>query len=101
MWDKVRSPDSKGITSFFTRRHAMKGNGIEAKKPQRGKSPNNSKARVLNPREILSRKGLLSKGANPREMLVGNPKECVSIVMKWGITPRIAPNPNQGVGLLR
>jgi len=49
----------------------------------------------------LSRKGLLSKGANPREMLLGNPKERVSIVMKWGITPRIAPNPNQGVGLLR
>jgi hypothetical protein len=67
----------------------------------RGKSPNNSKAQVLNRREILSRKGLLSKGANPREMLVGNPKECVSIVMKWGITPRIAPNPNRGVGLLR
>jgi hypothetical protein len=67
----------------------------------RGKSPNNSKAQVLNRREILSRKGLLSKGANPREMLVGNPKECVSIVMKWGITPRIAPNPNRGVGFLR
>jgi hypothetical protein len=67
----------------------------------KGKSPNNSKARVLNPKEILSRKGLLSKGANPKEMLVGNPKECVSIVMKWGIIPRIAPNPNRGVGLLR
>jgi hypothetical protein len=79
----------------------MKGNGTEAKTPQRGKSPNNSKARVLNRREILSREGLLSKGANPREMLVGNPKECVSIVMRWGITPRIAPNPNRGVGFLR
>jgi hypothetical protein len=51
--------------------------------------------------EILSRKGLLSKGANPREMLVENPKERVSIVMKWGIIPRIALNPNRGVGLLR
>jgi len=101
MWGEVRSPDSKGIASSLTRRHAMKGNGIEAKTPQRGKNPNNSKARVLNPREILSRKGLLSKGANPREMLVGNPKERVSIVMKWGITPRIAPNPNRGAGLLR
>jgi hypothetical protein len=79
----------------------MKGNGTETKTPQKGKSPNNSKARVSNPREILSRKGLLSKGANPKEMLVGNPKECVSIVMKWGIIPRIAPNPNRGVGLLR
>ncbi len=101
MWGEVRSPDSKRIASSLTRRHAMKWNGIEAKTPQRGKSPNNSKARVLNPREILSRKGLLSKGANPREMLVGNPKERVSIVMKWGIIPRIAPNPSRGVGLLR
>jgi hypothetical protein len=79
----------------------MKGNGTEAKTLQRGKSPNNSKAQVLNPKEILSRRGLLSKGANPREMLVGNPKERVSIAMKWDITLRIAPNPNQGMGLLR
>ncbi len=80
----------------------MKGNGTEAKTPRKGKSPNNSKVRVLNPREILSRKGLLSKGANPREMmLMGNLKERVSIVMKWGITPKIVPNPNRGVGLLR
>jgi hypothetical protein len=79
----------------------MKGNGIEAKRPPRGKNPNNSKARVLNPKEILLRKGFLSKGANPREMLVRNPKERVSIVMKWGIIPRIAPNPNRGMGLLR
>jgi hypothetical protein len=101
MWDEVRSPNSKRIASSLTRRHAMKGNGTEAKTPRRGKSPNNSKVRVLNPREILSKKGLLSKGANPREMLVGNLKERVLIVMKWGITPRIVPNPNQGVGLLR
>jgi hypothetical protein len=79
----------------------MKGNGTEAKTPQRGKSPNNSKARVLNPREILWRRGLLSKGANPKEMLVGNLGEHVSIVMKWAIIPRIVPNPNWGMGLLR
>jgi hypothetical protein len=72
MWGEVKSPDSKRIASSFTRRHPMKGNGIEGKTPRRGKSPNNSKAWVLNPREILSRRGLLSKGANPREMLVGN-----------------------------
>jgi hypothetical protein len=79
----------------------MKGNGTKAKIPQRGKSPNNSKVRVLNPREILSRRKFLLKGANPREMLMPNPKERVSIVMKWGITPRIAPNLNRGVGFLR
>jgi len=101
MWDGVKNPDSKGIASSLTRRHAMKGNGTKAKTPPRGKSPNNSKARVLNPKEILSRRGLLSKGANPKGMLVRNLKECVSIAMKWGITPRIAPNPNWGMGLLR
>jgi hypothetical protein len=101
MWGEVRIPDSRGITSSLTRRHAMKGNGTEAKIARRGKSPNNSKARVFNPREILSRRGLLLKRANPREMLVGDPREYASIVMKWGITPRIAPNPNRGMGLLR
>jgi hypothetical protein len=49
----------------------------------------------------LSRRGLLSKGANSKEMLVGNLREHVSIVMKWAIIPRIAPNPNWGMGLLR
>jgi hypothetical protein len=34
-------------------------------------------------------------------MLVGGPKERVSIAMKWGITPKIAPNPNQGMEVLR
>jgi hypothetical protein len=53
MWGEVRSPGSRGIASSLIRRHAMKGNGTEAKTPQRGKSPNNSKARVLNPKEIL------------------------------------------------
>jgi len=79
----------------------MKGNRTEGKEAQGRKSLNNSKARVSSPKEILSRRGLLSKGANPRGMLVGNPKERVSIAMKWGTTPRIAPNPNLGMGLLR
>jgi hypothetical protein len=37
----------------------MKGNGIEGKTFQKGKSPNNFKAQVSNPKEIFSRKGLL------------------------------------------
>jgi hypothetical protein len=62
MWDGVRSPDSKGIASSFTRRRAMKGNETEDKKAQGKKNPNTSKARGSNPREIFSRRGLLSKG---------------------------------------
>jgi len=41
------------------RRHTMKGNGIKGKKLQKGKSPNNFKARVSNPKKNLSKRGLL------------------------------------------
>jgi hypothetical protein len=100
MWNKVKSPDSKRTTNSFTRRHARKVNGTEGKTPQEGKNLNNFKARVSNPKEISLRRGLLLKPTNPRGMLVGSPKERVSIVMKWGITPKIAPNPNRGMGFL-
>jgi hypothetical protein len=49
----------------------------------------------------LLRKGLFKKGAYPRGMLVGSLKEHVSIVMKWDITLKIAPNPNRGMGALK
>jgi hypothetical protein len=75
----------------------MKGNGTEGKMPQKGKGPNISKARDSNPKAILSRKGFLSKGANPREMLMASPKGHISIATKWGITPKIAPNLNWGL----
>jgi hypothetical protein len=101
MWDGVKSLGSKRITSSLTRRHTMKGNGIEGKTPQRGKGPNNSKALVSNPKEISSRRGLLIKRVNPKGMPLGNPKERVSITMKWAIIPKIAPNPNRGMGALR
>jgi hypothetical protein len=52
MWDGVKSPGSRRRTNSFTRRYAMKGNGTEGKIPQRGKSPNNFKAQVSNPKEI-------------------------------------------------
>jgi len=59
MWDNVKNLGSRRITSSFTRRHAVKGNGTEGKILQKGKNPNNFKARILNPKEILSRRGLL------------------------------------------
>jgi len=89
------------ITSSLTRRHAMKGSGTKGKTPQRGKGLSNSKGLVSNPKEISSKRGLLLKQANPKGMPVGNPKGHVSIAMKWGIIPKIAPNPNQGMGALR
>jgi hypothetical protein len=59
MWDGVRNPGSRRRTNFIKRRHAMKGNGTKGKTPQNGKSPNNSKVRVSNPKEIASRRGFL------------------------------------------
>ncbi len=101
MWDGVKNPGSRTTTSSFTRSCATRGNGTEGKTTQERKSLNNSKARGSNPKEILWRKGLLSNRANKREMLVENPKEHASTVMKWGIIPKIAPNPNRGMGALR
>jgi hypothetical protein len=59
MWDKVKSLSSTRRTNSLTRMHAMKGNGIRSKTFEKGKSLNNFKAQVLNPKEILSRRGLL------------------------------------------
>jgi hypothetical protein len=67
---------SRKITSSFTRRHTMEGNGTKGKTPQRGKGLSNSKALVSNPKEISSRRGPLLKRANPKGMPVGNPKNC-------------------------
>jgi hypothetical protein len=101
MWDEVKNPGSRRTTSSFTRSRAMRGNGTEGKTAQERKSPNNSKAHGLNPKEILWRKGLFSKRANQREMLMGSPKEHASTAMKWGIIPKIVPSPNRGMGALR
>jgi hypothetical protein len=59
MWDKVKSPGSRRKTNSFTKRCAMKGNGITDKTFQKEKNLNNFKARVSNPKEISSRRGLL------------------------------------------
>jgi hypothetical protein len=80
---------------------AIKGNGTKGKTPRKGKNLNNFKVWVSNPKEILSRRGLFLKQTNLKGMLVGSPKERVSIVMRWGITQKIAPNPNGGMGVPR
>jgi hypothetical protein len=65
------------------------------------KNLNNFKIRVSNPKGISSRREFLLKQENLKGMLAGSPKERVSIVMKWGITPKIATNPNRGMGVPR
>ncbi len=101
MWDGVKNSGSRKITSSFTRSHAIRVNGTEDKEARGRKNLNTSKAQGSSPREILWRKGLLSKGANPREMLVGSLREHVSIATKWGITAKIVPCPRQGMEALR
>ncbi len=79
----------------------MKGNGTKGKILPKGKNPNNFRVQISSPKETSSRKGFLSKGTNPRGMLMGRTKEHVSIATKWGIIPKIAPNPNRGMGFLK
>jgi len=101
MWGGVKNLGSRRTTSSFTRSQGMMENGIVGKEAQQRINPNNSKAWGLNPRGTLWRRGLLSKGANPRETLGWNPKQRASIVTRWGITPRIIPSPKWGMGVLR
>ncbi len=101
MWGGVTNPGSRRTTSSFTRSQGMRGNGTRGKVAQPRISPNHSKARGSNQKGVLWRRGFLSKGANPREILEQNPREHVSIATKWGTTPKIVPSPNQGVGALR
>jgi hypothetical protein len=61
MWGGVKNPDSRRTTSSFTKSQGMRENGTEGKEAQQRINPNNSKARGSNPREILCRRGLLSK----------------------------------------
>ncbi len=61
MWDMAKNSSSRRKTISFIKRHAMKRNGTGDKKLQKGKNLNNFKARVSNPKEISSRKGLLLK----------------------------------------
>jgi hypothetical protein len=49
----------------------------------------------------LWKKGLPSKGANPRETLVGSLREHASTTTKWGITPKIIPSPKRGMKALK
>jgi hypothetical protein len=67
----------------------------------KGESPNTSKVQGSNPKATSSRKGFPSKGANLKGMLMGSPKGCVSIATKWGSTPKITPNLDQGMGVRR
>jgi hypothetical protein len=59
MWDNAKNLGLRRRTNSLTKRHAMKGNGIEGKTLQKGKCPNNSKFQVSNPKEISSRRGFL------------------------------------------
>jgi hypothetical protein len=71
---RVKNPSSRRTTSSFTRSRTMRGNGIKGKTTQGKKSPNNSKARGSNPKEILSRRGTPFKASQPKGDVSGKPK---------------------------
>jgi hypothetical protein len=100
MWGGVKNPGWKRTISSFIRSQGMTENGTVGKEAQQKISPNNPKARGLNPRGTLWKRGLLSKGTNPRETLGWKPKERVSTATRWSITPRIIPSPKWGMGAL-
>jgi hypothetical protein len=64
MWDTVKNSGSRRTTNSSTKSRAMRGNGTEGKITWKRKSPNSPKAQGSNLREILWRKGFLSKRAN-------------------------------------
>jgi hypothetical protein len=101
MWGEVTNLGSRRTTSSFTKSQGMRGNGTGGKVAQPRISPNNFKARGPNQKEVLRRRGLLSKGAKTRKILGKNPRVHVSIAMRWGITPKIVPSPKWGLGALR
>jgi hypothetical protein len=53
MWGGVTNPGSRRTTSYFTRSQGMRGNGTGGKVAQPRISPNNSKARGPNQKEVL------------------------------------------------
>jgi hypothetical protein len=71
------------------------------KDTSKGEKPKQFQGSSFKPKRNFVKKGVPFKRANPRGMLVGSPKEHASIAMKWGITPKIASNPNRGLGVLR
>ncbi len=67
----------------------------------KGEKPKKFQGLGFKPKCNFVKKGFLWKRTNPKGMLPGSPKETVSITMKWDITPKIDPNPNQAMGVLK
>jgi len=91
----------KKENKFLHKKAHKEGEWNRGQDTSKGEKPKQFQAWDSNPKEVLSRRGFLLKQANPRGVLVRSPKERVSIVMKWGIIPKIAPNSNRGMGVVR
>jgi len=99
--ERGEKPEFKRDNKFPHKKARHEGEWNRGQDTSKGEKPKQFQGSGFKPKGDFVKKGLLSKGANPREMLVGNLGEHVSIVMKWAIIPRIAPNSNWGMGLLR
>jgi hypothetical protein len=60
----------------------------------KGEKPKQFQGSNIKPKGNFIKKVVPFKVGPPKGMLVGSPKEHVSTVIKWGITPKIAPNPS-------
>jgi hypothetical protein len=65
--------------------------------PKREK-PKHFQGSRFKPKGNFVKKRVPFKGSNPKGMPMGSPKGRVLITTKWGISPKIAPNLNRGMG---
>ncbi len=67
----------------------------------KGEKPKQFQGSGFKPKGNFVKKGAPLKGSQPKGDVSGKPKGACFNYTKVGIIPRIAPNPNRGVGFLR
>ncbi len=92
----VRRGEKSGFkkeNKFLHKKERHEGEWNQGQDTSKGEKPKQFQGLGFKPEGNFIKKGVPFKWAH-RGMLVGSPKECVSIAMKWDITPQIASDPN-------
>ncbi len=91
----------KRDNKFLHRKPCHEGEWNQRQGSPRKEKPKQFQGSGFKPKGDFVKKGLPSKGTNPREMVVGSLREHVSITTKWGTTPKIVPRPKRVMEALR
>jgi len=91
----------KRDSKFPHKKARLEGEWNRGQNTSKGEKPKQFQGSGFKPKGNFTKKRAPFKASQPKGDASGDPREYASIVMKWGITPRIAPNPNRGMGLLR